>query len=477
MLRLVCDERGQKGRIHRRDLLQLASWAGLSAMGARTQSAKAAPKVASAIPGFGRAKSVIIVFANGGQSQLETWDPKPEAPLEVRGEFQPIPTTVPGTFICEHLPQVAQLADRFTIVRSMSHADLDHGSAFYLSMSGRYHERLTSNPPPRPTDAPTHAAILKRVRPNREFVHTGIHINGPALVPELIGPGQFGGLLGREFDPMVIGDVTANSVLVPGLTPQDDVPVVRVHARKSLLEALDEENRRMQNDRAFLDMNQLYQQAFQMLDRPETRDAFRLSAEPRALRARYGWNRSAQACLLARRLVEADVPLITVIWNHTNRGQDKTPDDTDSYGWDTHNDIFSAMKNRLLPRFDQSFSALLLDLEDRGLLDETLVICMGEFGRAPVVAREPRFAGNSPGRKHWASVYSIVMAGAGVGRGAVVGQSDRQAGYPTSQQYGPWDVQATMFAALGIDPSGHFQDATSRPYPISIGQPMTAVYQ
>jgi hypothetical protein len=201
-----------------------------------------------------------------------------------------------------------------------------------------------------------------------------------------------------------------------------------------------------------------------------------LNAEPASIRDRYGRNRTGQACLLARRLVEAGVPLITVMFNHGIRGQDKAPELTDSYGWDTHNDIFEALRVHLLPRFDWSFSALLEDLEQRGLLQETLVLCMGEFGRAPRVAIEPKFTGASPGRKHWASVYSIVCAGAGVSRGAIVGASDKQAAYPKSPPVYPWDVAATLFSALGIDPGGHYEDSHNRPYPICIGSPITGLY-
>jgi uncharacterized protein (DUF1501 family) len=181
--------------------------------------------------------------------------------------------------------------------------------------------------------------------------------------------------------------------------------------------------------------------------------------------------------LLARRLVEAGVPYINVIWNHSNRGQDDQPDETDLYGWDTHNDIFDALQNRLLPRFDQSFSALIEDLDQRGLLDETLVVCMGEFGRAPRIALEAKFKGATPGRKHWATAYSIALAGAGVQRGAVVGASDRLGGEPITERYGPWDVAATMFHALGIDPHGHYKDTQSRPYAITQGKPIEALYR
>lgn len=431
--------------------------------------------------GFGRARSVILIYTSGGQSQLETWDPKPEAPQEVRGEFAAIPTSVPGTFIGEHMPRLARLADRYQIVRSVSHDDLDHGSATYLALTGQFHPVKTSNPPVQPNDHPTYGAILKRLKYPSQFPFEAVHINGPALVPDTISPGQNGGLLGPAYDPMLLGDVHQAPVAVPCLDPQVGLSLKRITARKDLQSQLDQACREVEHQVTSPssrpgDMAFAYQQAYQLLSSPRSRLAFDLNQEPENVRNRYGRHRSGQACLLARRLAEVGVPLITVIWNHSNRGQDKAPDETDLYGWDTHNDIFDAMKNRLLPRFDESFSALLEDLDQRGLLDQTLVVCMGEFGRAPLVALERRFAGNSPGRKHWASVYSVVLAGAGIVPGAVYGASDRIAGQPETQRVGPDDISATMFSALGVDPAGHFQDAFGRPYSISTGKSISGFY-
>ncbi|MEO8165562.1 MAG: DUF1501 domain-containing protein, partial [Betaproteobacteria bacterium] len=167
--------------------------------------------------GFGRAKSVILIYASGGQSQFETWDPKPDAPLEVRGAFSPIATPLPGVQLCEHLPRLARLADRYTIVRSMSHEDRDHGSATYLALTGRYHARLSSNPSPSPNDFPTYGAVLKRLRVTNRFAYEAVHLNAPALVPFLISPGQDGGFLGREYEPLVVGDPRDSDALLPGL--------------------------------------------------------------------------------------------------------------------------------------------------------------------------------------------------------------------------------------------------------------------
>ncbi|MCO6455956.1 MAG: DUF1501 domain-containing protein [Pirellulaceae bacterium] len=428
-------------------------------------------------PGFGRAKSVIVLYASGGQSQLDTWDPKPAAPDHVRGEFAAASTAVPGLAFCEHLPRVARLADRLTVIRSLSHEDLDHGSATYLTLTGHYHPRRSSNPPPSPTDFPTLGALVRKVRPDERFVYDAIHLNGPALVPTTPAPGQDGGLLGREYEPLVLGDVREGSPGLPGLEAQSDVPVERMAARRGLKQSLDAAVPRLTELLPARDLSRLYDRACDFLSSPHCRQAFQLEREPRAVRERYGLYRTGQACLLARRLVEAGVPWITVMCNHTNRGQDQAPDDPEVYGWDTHNDIFEALRVHLLPRFDLTFSALLEDLDQRGLLDQTLVVCLGEFGRAPRVALEPRFAGSTPGRKHWASVYSIVMAGAGVARGGVIGASDRFGGEPITERIGPWDVAASLFWSLGIDPHSHYEDATGRPFALATGRPIRELYQ
>ena len=472
MIRFVTGRSSCGLAINRREWLRIGGLAGLGNLAAAAPAA-----VRGRVAGFGRAKSVILVYANGGQSQLETWDPKPDAPAEIRGEFRAIATAVPGTFVSEHLPRMARLADRYAILRGVSHDDLDHGSATYLALTGRYHPQKSANPPPRPTDFPTLGAVLSRARPAARSPYAAVHVNAPALVPDLPGPGQDGGFLGREYEPLLVGDVTRGAAALPDLSPPPELPTVRLEARRSLLEAIDASRSRWPRDATLMGMDGLYRRAYDLLAAPRCRAAFDLAAEPPAIRERYGLHRSGQACLLARRLVEAGIPWITVVWNHSGRGQDARPDDDDACGWDTHNDIFAVMRDRLLPRFDRSFSALLEDLDARGLLDQTLVVCLGEFGRAPRVATEARFAGALPGRKHWANVYSIVMAGAGVVPGAVLGASDRIAAYPRSDRVGPWDVAATIMAALGIEPGSTYEDPLGRPFPIAVGEPIAGLYQ
>lgn len=475
LLRLLTESCGADGCLSRRDLLHLG---GLAGLGALTRGVNGASQTAAArSPGRGRARSVLMVYTSGGMSQLETWDPKPDAPEEIRGAFGTIPTAVPGLRFGEHLPRVARLADRFTVVRSLSHEDTDHGSATYLALTGRYHARKSSNPLPRPTDLPTTAAIVHRVRPARGLPCSAVHLNGPLLAPELPAPGQYAGFLGRACEPLVLGDVSQHEQsMVPGLNPLPELPTVRIQRRRSLMEAIDGFRAEAAAQPAHLDMSASYRAAYAFLGSAAGRRAFDLSREPAALRERYGLYRTGQACLLARRLIEAGVPFVNVFFNHLIRGQDRDPLDTELYGWDTHNDIFEALEHHLLPRFDQTFATLLADLDQRGLLDQTLVVCMGEFGRAPLVALEPRFAGATPGRKHWAAVYSLVMAGAGVARGGIVGASDRSSAYPRTRAIGPWDVAATLFDALGIDPAGHYQDNERRPYVISDGTPIREIY-
>ena len=473
MLRFLCDERNFRGGVTRREWLRLGGLAGLGALAGEPSCADSG----TLLPGFGRAKSVLLLFTGGGVSQLDTFDPKPDAPEEIRGEFRTIQTATPGVRFAEHLPQLARLSDRYSVIRSMSHDDVDHGSASYLALTGQFHARRSSNPRPSPNDFPTHGALLQRLRPARNFPYSAVHVNGPLLAPMEPSAGQFGGFLGRALEPLVLGDVTDASRFLPGLDPQPDLPQVRLAARQSLLDAIDHELVSWERAGSPRNRDQLYRQAYAFLDSPRYRRAFDLSQEPERVRQRYGPNRSGQACLLARRLVEVGVPWITVFWNHMIRGQDMTPTPEDEFGWDTHNDIFPTLKDHLSPRFDRSLSALLEDLEQRGLLDRTLVVCMGEFGRAPKIALEPGFAGRIPGRKHWAGAYSVLAAGAGVAGGNIIGATNGQAGYPRTTPFTPCDLAATMFAALGIDPSSHYQDLAGRPYVVSSGKPIVELYR
>ncbi|MFN5733358.1 MAG: DUF1501 domain-containing protein, partial [Planctomyces sp.] len=247
----------------RRHLLGL-SCSALSVFGSG-DTASARQTVTEQTPGFGRAKSVIVVFASGGQSQLDMWDPKPDAPREIRGAFESIATAVPGLRFCEHMPRIARVADRLTVVRSMSHEDLDHGSAFYLAMTGRYHRRKSGNPPPASDDQPCCSSILQRVRPSLTAPQTAVHLNGPAVVPELPAPGQYGGFLGRGFDPLTLGDVSRDFNAIPSLLPQPDLPQLRLDARRGLLQQIESQMPLLERHQLLLEKHAMYRQAFDML--------------------------------------------------------------------------------------------------------------------------------------------------------------------------------------------------------------------
>jgi hypothetical protein len=445
-------------RLSRRDCLRAA----LPALWLPTLG-QAAPVVPRKI------KSVVVVFTSGGMSQLDTWDPRPSAPVEVRGAFGTCATSVPGLRFGEHLPKVAKLAKQLTVIKSMTHDDADHGSACYLALTGQQHPRKSSNPKPAGADYPSLGGVVHRVKPTRQFPHTAMQINGPLLTPREPGPGQYGGFLGRGYDPLEFGNVTNGIELLAGLERPAGMTGERADERKALAEQLDQ---RAKDWPGAASQTDILRKTYELLDSPRTRKAFDITTEPVAIRQRYGTYRAGQACLLARRLVEAGVPWITVFFNHSVRGQDTKPNDTDAYGWDTHNDIFVAMKDHLLPRFDQSFATLIEDLRERGLLETTLVVCMGEFGRAPLVALEKNFVGTSPGRKHWPSCYSVVLAGGGVPEGAVYGSSDRYAAYPQANPVTPGDLAATMLHALGIPADTHYTDTGGRTHRATTGNPL-----
>ncbi len=463
----------------RRELLRLGIGGAIGSLAGLHGGANllAAAAAGNKSPGFGKAKSVLFVFCGGGQSQFETWDPKPDAPAVVRGNYNPIATSAPGTFICEKLPKISKIVDRLTIVRSMSHDDLDHGTADYLTLTGKRHRLKSANPKPEPIDEPALSAVLRAAKRSGRFPYEAVNLNAPLLMPRDPSPGQNAGFLGSVYEPLLVGNAAEATLPLPDLAAHADLPPLRMRERQSLKQSLDGYVADLASDPTVVDANNRYAAALDLLDRPQTRDAFELHREPNAIRDRYGRNQSGQALLLARRLVEAGVPLVTAFYSPKNRGQDTEPENIDAYGWDTHNDLYEALGTYLLPRFDQAFSALIEDLDARGLLETTLVICAGEFGRAPLIAYEATLAGKTPGRKHWANCYSIAMAGAGVSRGKTLGASDRLGAAPIGERYGPWDLAATIFSSLGIDPAGHYIDTLGRPIPLTVGNPIAGLYR
>jgi hypothetical protein len=406
-------------------------------------------------------RSCVLFLLHGGPSQLDIWDMKPEAPLEVRGEFKPIATSVPGIRITEHLPRISHQAHRLTIVRSMTHAAVNHNAATYLVTTGSAPPREQIAFTPTENDFPHLGAQVALGRPPAGAVPPAVSLPDPVGDGPYTCPGQNGGFLGASHAPLAVhGDPSDAEFTVPGLAEVADER--RAADREGLLRSLDRGLGRLADDARVADLGRYQRQAFALLTSAATRRAFDLRAEPDRVRERYGWHKYAQSLLLARRLVEAGVRLVTVYWG----GRVNNP----SPYWDTHLNNNRRLKEELLPPFDMCFSAFLEDLAQRGLLESTLVVCTGEFGRTP---RFGQFTGNgvdATGRDHWPQCYSLVLAGGPMPGGRVVGRSDRFAGYPADEPVTPQDLAASLLRALGIDPTREVRDNFQRTIPLSEGR-------
>jgi hypothetical protein len=410
---------------------------------------------------FGKARACILIFNYGGPSHLDVWDLKPDAPREIRGEFRPVATSVPGIAITEHLPRLASLASRYAILRSVTHRDNDHAIGAYLALTGYSHPKnaiLGIEPPATPQDMPAVGSVVGKLRPADRPVFSYVTLGDLRHFGNNDSMGQNAGCLGKVHDPFVVPFVRPlNGTLdVSGVTSvMGAVDGGRLGGRRHLLEQLNRVAPALEATAGMRSLDGFAHRAYQLLASPASREAFDLGKEPDRVRASYGPTPFGQNCLLARRLVEAGVPMVT-LYSFGNRD------------WDTHGDNFTALKNTLLPPTDQGVSALLADLEGRGLLDETLVLWMGDMGRTPRVNK-------GAGRDHWSFCYSVVMAGGGVRGGQVYGASDRSAAYPSTNPVGPGDVAATIYHLLGIDPRAHVTDQEGRPLVVSTGKPIQAV--
>ncbi len=411
--------------------------------------------------GFGRARSCILIFQWGGPSQLDTWDPKPDAPAAIRGEFRPIETRTPGLYISEHFPLIAQQTHRLAVIRSMGHDDPAHLSTAHRVTTG--HLAPTPNSDaigPSPKDWPHLGSLIAKVRPRKGALPDSVMMPWTVAHPAAPGgkaPGQHGGWLGKTYDPFrVEGDPNSPDFRVSGLGLPDGCSLGRMDGRKALVTGLN----RASDTAGPASWDTLQVRAMDALVSAEARGAFDIHAEDPKIRDRYGRHIHGQCLLLARRLVEAGVRLVTVNWH----------DDGQNF-WDTHGDNFNQLKNRLMPPADRGFSALLDDLASRGLLDETLVVWVGEFGRAPKIT-----PGGGAGREHWPRCYSAALAGGGVKGGLIYGASDRWAAYPTRDPVGPDDLGATILHALGIDPGTEIADPVGRPMKINAGTAVTGIF-
>ncbi len=441
------------GVLDRRSVLKIGA---LGLVGLGALEAAAAPRSRR-----GRAKSVIFLHQFGGPSHVDTFDMKPAAPAEVRGEYKPMRTSAAGIQICDRLPRTARVMDRVTLVRSLRHEMKNHNSAGYYSLTG-------AAPP---TDD-------QRLRDSRElFPAYGSVVDrfapGPAGTPTFVAyphvisdgsitPGQHASFLGQAHDPFFINqDPNGADFRLPELSLPANLNMKRLEDRREVMNLLDHSTGVLETSARARGLDAHYQRALSLLTSPAFRQAFDLSREPAAVRDRYGRTTYGQGCLLARRLVEAGVKFITVYFASSIGGQT-----IGSGGWDTHGfnnkPMYPVLNNYLVPITDQTLPTLLEDLDERGLLDETLVLWMGEFGRSPRINK-------IAGRDHWPQCYTALLAGGGVKRGFVYGSSDRLGAYPSANPVRPEDISATVYHLLGIDPHAEMRDALNRPLPLSAG--------
>lgn len=414
-----------------------------------------------------KAKHIIFLHQFGGPSHIDTFDMKPDAPSGVRGEFKPIATSQPGLSITEHLPRFSTVLDRFAQVRSVHHRMKNHNSATYYSLTG--HAPPLDDIRLRDTQElyPAYGSTVARLSPVEDAAIPTFVAFPHVLRDGSITPGQHASFLGKACDPFFIGqDPNRPGFRLPELTLPSSLSLDRLDDRRGLQKLIDSQTDLMGWSETAQGIDAFYSRALTMLASPRVRQAFDLSREPDRTRDDYGRTTYGQSCLLARRLVEAGVRFVSVYFAPFIGGGNG--------GWDTHGDNFNQLKKRLLPITDQTVPTLIRDLASRGLLDETLVVWMGEFGRTPKVTNTKQFGAD--GRDHWPMCYTVLFAGGGTVPGAVHGSSDRIGAYPATDPVTPDDVAATMFWALGIDPATEIHDPLGRPFPIAAGNPITRIF-
>lgn len=412
-----------------------------------------------------RAKALILIFQTGGCSHIDTFDLKPNAPDRIRGDFKPIATQTPGMTFSEHLPGLAKLSDRLAIVRTMSHGNNNHLNATHMVLTGApqpgaFFDKIASR-----DDYPNYAGSLDHFQPRRDGIPNGVMLPTFLMEGPLIWPGQHAGFLGARHDPWQIRrDPNRPDFKEETLHLPDGFTVERLHRRKDLLGEMASRQAELARRSAF-EKDPMAEQrdlAFNLLLTGKVAAAFDLNREDPKIRDRYGRHMYGQSLLLARRLVQAGVPIVQV-----NMGRVQT--------WDNHGHIFKVLKDRLLPPTDRGVSALLEDLASLGMLEETLVVMTGEFGRTPRISASTDKT-NPGGRDHWAPAFSALFAGAGVQGGKFIGQTDRLGAHPTTRAYSPADLAATIYESLGVDPAAEVRDRLNRPIRLTTGEPISALF-
>ena len=442
-----------------------------------SQSATAGPAHNAPKNGWGQAKQVILMYLQGGPSHIDIWDPKPDAPSNVRGDFKPIKTKVPGIHLSEVMPKLAQQMDKATLIRSMSYTPaglFNHTAAIYQIMTGYTPDRVSPSgqlEPPAPNDFPHMGSQITRLRPLQLPMLPFVMLPRPLQESNVIGKGGTAGFLGAAYDPYYFYQDPAKDINLDDLTLRKEVSRERLERRSTLLKTVNDAMPEMEKAVGKYALDSYYQKAFDLVSSGRARDAFDLNKEKDKLRELYGRHTFGQGLLLARRLIEAGTRFVQMNWPAVANG-DPTVD-----AWDTHAANFGPLRNLHCPKLDSGLSALLVDLDERGLLKETLVVALGEFGRSPRLGVSTSGNSNSPdGRDHWPYCYTAFVAGAGVGRGMLYGKSDATGSSPAENPVHPTQLVATIYHALGIDPHSIVFNHLNQPRELVQADPVLGLF-
>ncbi|MBI3682108.1 MAG: DUF1501 domain-containing protein [Acidobacteria bacterium] len=438
------------------------------------QKAQAAPSRLEGAKGFGSARSVIMIFLQGGPSHLDIWDPKPDAPSNIRGEFKPIPTKVPGIQLSEHMPMLAAEVKRYTLIRSMSYTPsglFNHTAAIYQMLTGYPPDRVSPSgqlEPPSPADFPTAGSHISKLMPPKEPVLPFVEMPRPLQESNVIGKGGAAGFLGKAYDPYRLYQDPNKPIKLEDLTLRKEVPPERLKDRLELLKGINQSMPDLEKALKDYAIDEYYAKAFDLVLSGKARDAFDLSKEPDKLRERYGRKTFGQSLLLARRLIEAGTRFVQVNWPAVANGNPEVD------AFDTHAANFGPLKNLHCPVLDRGLSAVIEDMDQRGLLKETLVVAVGEFGRSPRMGVSTSGNTNSPdGRDHWPYCYTALITGAGSPGGRLYGESDATGSSPKENPVHPNDLLATVYYALGIDPDMEVRNHLNQPRELVKGKSLS----
>ncbi len=472
--------------VTRRELLRVGGSAMLGmSLGSLLESKAAMAKEgvsAGGGPGFGKAKNIILMFLQGGPSHLDLWDPKTDVPSNVKSPFSNIQTKVPGVQFTELLPKLAQQNDKFTLIRSMSYTPkglFNHTAAIYQMLTGYTTDRVSPSgqlEPPTPKDFPNFGSNLVRLKPSKVPMLPFVMLPRPLQESNVVGKAGTAGFLGRAYDPYYLypegDDMNMNkmeNVRIDDLKMRDDVYAGRLRRRARLRNVINSGMPQVEKAVKSYNLNEYYDRALDLVTSGRARDAFSLDQEPAAMRDRYGRNTFGQSLLLSRRLLEAGTQVVEVVWPKVAN--------SDNHSWDVHKGLTNRMKNQSAPMLDTGLAALVSDMDDRGMLDDTLLVAIGEFGRSPELGVSTSGNDNSAdGRDHWPYCYTAFLAGAGVRRGYIHGESDKTGSGPVSDPVHPTELLATIYHAFGIDPATLMYNHLNQPRELVKGFPVTKLF-